>query len=175
LEIKIHDAPPGVTVYPVFELTSIMNYPLIISIYAAIVSTFVATWRVYEFVTERKGRIKVKLRVRKQALLFTNGAMGPEHLALELTIKNMGSKTRFIELPQLQIDIKQNGKYLYMHPQDFDKETKFPLALESGGTYQYAFNYGPIAIEMNNRGLTSVRAVVEDTHEKKYSSSWINI
>lgn len=147
---------------------------LIVSIYAAVVSTAVALWRVYEFWDDKRGKIKVHLNTSTIFPVYQNRSLGDASFVYDITIINRSKHKRHIENPGFVIDKSNNGKK-ELWVADFNSTTNFPYSIESGEKYNHKWPYDGIRSEALNAGATKFRVIVRDTHGKKYLSNWVNI
>jgi len=135
---------------------------LTISIYAAIVSTLVFLWRIFEFIYERIPRIKIELGQIIE---------GNNHFSL-VQITNHSKEKRFIEMPVF-VDkkvFKDNGS-TFGHVGD----KTFPLGIDAGERIEFKIPYSFLTEFKNKYKLKKVKAIVEDTLGKKYKSKWTDI
>lgn len=151
-----------------------MDTKFILSIYAAIISTIVFLWRLYEFYDEKRGNLKVNLKITNQAFVYQNDNIGDWNTFLVAIITNTGKHKRLLERPQIKVDTKVKGKDIFSVISLVDK-TNFPLALEPGEKYEYKMPIEAINEEFKNKGIKKVRSIIQDTHNKTYKSNWFKI
>lgn len=151
-----------------------MDYKLIISIYASVISTIVFVWRLYEFYYDRRGRLKITLKTVSKTPVNVAGIMGNLEIFLIVTVVNIGKNKRHIEEPQFfsNSKIKKNKHFNIL---DFKKTKNFPISLEPGEKFEYPIPYSPLEDDFKEKNITKIKALVFDTLRKKYSSTWFNI
>ncbi|MCC9042714.1 hypothetical protein LNQ81_08420 [Myroides sp. M-43] len=151
-----------------------MDFKLLISIYAAIISTVVFAWRLYEFYYDRVGKLKVSMTTTSRTFVFGNGMLGKTELFLEVCVVNIGKNKRFIEQPSFQSNENFEGKkYLNLLRTDVIK--KFPICLEPGEKFVYDLPYDDLEKELKKAGVSKLRGRVYDTHRKVYRSKWFKL
>jgi hypothetical protein len=151
-----------------------MDLKLFLSIYAAIVSTVVFFWRLYEFYDDKKGKIKVSLAISNELPLYRNNTLGEWATYLVATVTNVGKYKRMIERPQIKVDLKIKGKDVFSII-NFDDQANFPITLEPGQKYEYKMPIATVNDSFRAVGVTKVRSIVRDTHSKSYLSKWFAI
>lgn len=151
-----------------------MDIKLFISLYAALISTIVFIWRIYEFVDDKRGKLKVSLKRQSQAIVDQNNSIGQWQEFLVATVVNVGKYKRQIERPGVKIDAKIDGKNSFSFI-TFDDRTKFPLLLEPGEKFNYLMPIKGIDCEFKNKGASKIKSVVHDTHGKTYTSKWFRL
>ena len=77
-----------------------INWSLVVSIYAAIIATFVAVWRIIEFFYDRKG--KIKIHIINVGFPLTEYYEEDTDSKVITFITNIGSKSRHIKSPYYQ-------------------------------------------------------------------------
>lgn len=149
-----------------------MNLTLIISIYAAAVSTFVAFWRIFEYFNDRNAKVQVSF-----VISYENFPKENKELDLIMIyciyIINKGRTRIFIELPNLFINIKFKGSYLTLNSSL--STSVFPLSLEPGDKYFHEFKGESIELYYYHKDATKVRAEVKDTLGKSFLTEWRKI
>ena len=108
-----------------------MDYKFYISIYAAIISTVVFAWRLYEFYYDRRGKLKITNNYKTQIPVYTNEILGDSKSFLVTTIINRGKSRRFIEEPTYKSNKKVNGK-VHFNVSNLSNKEKYPIAIEPG-------------------------------------------
>lgn len=151
-----------------------MDKKLALSIYAAVISTIVFLWRLYEFYDDRRGKIKPTLEIFTEIPVYQNNSLGDASAFLVATIVNIGKYKRLIERPNIQINSTLDGKNTFKVI-DFDEQTSFPRSLEPGEKYDYKMSLEAIKEKFKSIKVTSVRAIIKDTHISRYKSKWFKI
>lgn len=151
-----------------------MDGKLLVSIYAAVISTVVFVWRLYEFYDDKKGKIKVRLHVITQIPFDMNNKLGTSERFLVATITNLSKYKRLIERPGLKSNIQIDGKSNFSFI-NFEDRTKYPFALEPGEKFEYKMLLDGIDKNFKKKGTTKLKSVVSDTHNKVYYSKWFKL
>lgn len=150
-----------------------MDYKLIVSIYAAIISTFVLIWRLYEFYYDRRGKFTVKIKRNTKYTYIGNSISGNAQMYLTTTIINVGKTKRLIEQPSfisnVKIDNKEHFNFLSL-----TNIIKYPIALDCGEKFEYEVPYETIE-ELKEKDILKIKAIIRDTHGKSHYSSWFKI
>lgn len=146
---------------------------MIVSIYAAIISTFVLIWRLYEFYYDRRGKLMVTIKRNTKVAYMGNSKSGDAQIYLTTTIINVGKTKRFIEQPSfisnVKIDKKEHFNFLSL-----TNIIKYPIALDCGEKFEYEVPYEAIE-ELKDRGIQKMKSIIRDTHGKRHYSSWFKI
>ncbi len=150
-----------------------MDFKLIVSIYAAVISTVVFVWRLYEFYFDRKSKLSVIIRQNTKIPVSSNFKIGESQMYLTTTIINIGKQKRMIEQPNLLSNIKVDDKK-YFNFLSFDNVVEYPIALDSGGKFEYEVNNDVIE-DLKAKGITKIKAMIRDTHGKSHYSKWYKI
>jgi hypothetical protein len=150
-----------------------MDYKLIVSIYAAIISTIVLIWRLYEFYYDRRGKFTVKMKRNTKFTYIGNSLSGDGQNYLTTVIINVGKTKRLIEQPSFIGNVKVENKK-YFNFLSITNIIKYPLTLDSGEKFEYEVPYETIE-ELKEKGITKVKAIIRDTHGKSHYSSWYKI
>ncbi len=150
-----------------------MDYKLIVSIYAAIISTVVLIWRLYEFYYDRKSRLEVKIRRNTKIPVSANLNFGESKMYLTTTIVNVGKPKRLIEQP-IFMGNKKVDNQKYFNYLSFTNVAKYPIALDSGEKYEYEVANDVIE-DLKAKGISKIRAVIRDTHGKSHYSKWFEL
>lgn len=151
-----------------------MDYKFWVSIYAAIVSTIVFFWRLYEFYLDRRGKLKISNSYITQLPIYSNQNIGNDEIFFVVTITNLSKNKRQIEVPRFKLDTKINGKE-YFNFLDFNTKEKFPKALEPRDKYTYKVNFEVIEQNLKKSGISEIKTIIIDTYGKKYYSKWFEI
>ena len=151
-----------------------MDYKFLVSIYAAIVSTIVFLWRVYEFYIDRRGKLKITNGYVTQIPFYVNQEIGNTESFFTVTITNHSKNRRQIEIPRFKLDKKLDKKE-YFNFVDFNSTEKFPKSLEPGDKYSYKVNSKVIENELKKNGVSEIKTIIIDTYGKKYYSKWFKI
>ncbi len=151
-----------------------MDIKLIISIYAAIVSTIVFFWRVYEFYDNRKGKLKVGLNIGSEVLYQGSTKATDWQQYLYANIVNVSTHKRQIKRPAIEADREVNGRKISIIV-SAEVTTNFPLPLEPGDIHSYKMPMDAIEKEYIKNGVKKLRAVVTDTHGRSYKSNWLEL
>ncbi len=151
-----------------------MDYKFWISIYAAVISTIVFFWRLYEFYLDRRGKLKIITSCVSQLPIYGGNNVGEFEDFLVVTITNFSKNKRQIEIPRFKGDIKINGKQ-HFNFLDLNTKENYPIALDPGDKHLYKVHYNVIKTDLKNHGITKIKAIVIDTYGKKYYSEWYKI
>ena len=150
-----------------------MDYKLIVSIYAGIISTIVFIWRLYEFYYDRRSKLDVKIRQNTKIPVSSNLKFGESQMYLTTTIINVGKPKRLIEQPTFMSDKKvDNQKHFNFI--SFTNIVKYPVTLNSGEKHEYEVTDDVIE-ELKTKGVSKIKAIIRDTHGKSYYSKWFEI
>jgi hypothetical protein len=150
-----------------------MDYKLIVSIYAAVISTVVFVWRLYEFYSDRKSKLNIKITKITKTPVSNNLKFGESQTYLTTTIINIGKPKRMIEQPIfMSSKIVDNQKYFNFL--SFANVVKYPIALDCGEKFEYEVTNDVIE-DLKEKGITKIKAVVRDTHGKGHYSKWYEI
>ena len=148
-----------------------MDYKIIISVYAALISTIVFIWRIFEFYYDRKGKFTIRMNnVYKVPLLIGDMTQGTSFLIIKIT--NISNNKRFIEEPTFISDSKDYKNFNLLK---LDKTVNYPLVLEPGQTHEYSVNLNDLIIELKIHQITKIKTILRDTHNKKYYSDWFEL
>ena len=150
-----------------------MEYKLIVSIYAAVVSTIVFIWRLYEFYVDRRTKFNITLKRNTQIPVCANYKFGESQTFLTTTIINIGKPKRHIEQPIFKANKKVDGQEFFNFL-SFENVIKYPVTLDSGEKFEYEVTNDVIE-ELKTKGITKIKAIVRDTHGKSYESKWFEI
>ena len=150
-----------------------MDFKLIVSIYAAVISTVVFVWRLYEFYSDRKSRLNVRIKQNTKIPVSNNLKLGESQMYLTTTIINIGKPKRMIEQPTF-ISNKKVDNQKHFNFLSFSNVEKYPIALDSGEKYEYEVINNVIE-DLKAEGITKIKAVVRDTHGKSHYSKWYEI
>lgn len=151
-----------------------MDYKFLISIYAAVISTVVFAWRLYEFYYDRIGKLNVSVKSIFRTNVYGNGKLGNTESFLIVSVVNIGKNKRFIEQPRFQSNANFEGrKHLNLVRTDVIK--KYPICLEPGEKFEYDLPYNDIKEDLKKAGVTKIKARVYDTHGKVYISKWFRL
>jgi hypothetical protein len=151
-----------------------MDYKLLISIYAAVISTIVFAWRLYEFYYDRVGKLNVSVRTAFRTNVYQTGDLGKTESFLIVYIVNIGKNKRFIEQPRFQSNTNFEGqKYLNLVRTDVIKT--YPICLEPGEKFEYDLPYDKLKEDLKKAGVTKIKGRVYDTHGKVYRSKWFKL
>lgn len=145
------------------------DYRLWISIYAAVISTFVLLWKLFEFYHTNKGRLTLTTNVITQ---YITGNTHDKKTFLRTSITNTGNTKRLIQKPYVLTDLKTKDKYRnFFTP---GKIINYPIKLEIGEIHEDYIGIDAIT-QMKKVGVTKIKIFVADTQGKKYKSKWFNI
>lgn len=151
-----------------------MDYKLLISIYAAVISTVVFAWRLYEFYYDRIGKLNVSVKSTFRTNVYSNGSVGNPESFLIVSVVNIGKNKRFIEQPRFQSNVNFEGqKYLNLVRTDVIKN--YPICLEPGERFEYDLPYSKIVKDLKKAGVRKIKARIYDTHGKVYLSKWFEL
>jgi hypothetical protein len=150
-----------------------MDYKLIVSVYAAIIATFVLIWRLYEFYYDRRGKFTVKIKINTKYTLIGNSKSSKIQMYLTTTIVNVGKTKRLIEQPSyksnIKIDKKEHFNFLIL-----SNFIKYPITLDCGDKFEYEVPFEAIE-ELKEKGILKIKAIIRDTYGKSHYSSWFKI
>lgn len=149
-----------------------IDFKVIVSVYAAIVSTVVFVWRLYEFYDDKKGKMKVSLSKISQVPMYYNHSLGQWEEFIVATIINIGKHKRQIERPSLKVIPKINDQEFF-NVIVFESPN-FPLGLEPGQKFEYKLPIASIT-EFRSKGVNKIKCKVVDTHGDFYESPWHDI
>jgi hypothetical protein len=150
------------------------DYKLWISIYAAVISTVVFAWRLYEFYYDRIGKLNVSVKTTFRTNVYGDGNIGNTESFLVVSIVNIGKNKRFIEQPRFQSNANyEENKYLNLVRTDIIKT--YPICLEPGEKFDYDLPYDKIGEDLKKAGVKKIKARVYDTHGKVYRSKWFEL
>lgn len=149
-----------------------MDYKLWISIYAAIISTFVFLWRLYEFYYDRRGKFTVNIKCNTKYEV-ANFKMGDSQMYLTTTIINIGKTKRLIEQPTF-IGYSKINNVEHFNFLDFKNIIKYPITLDSGEKFEHEVPYDVLE-NLKEKGVSKIKAIIRDTHGKKHYSQWFEI
>jgi len=146
-----------------------------VSIYAAIVSTIVFLWRIYEFFDDRRGKITIKIRsVIENEFIPQTGYQGDWRGYLIATITNLSKNKRHIKKPFIEVNKKIEGKNLFSF-HNLEDRTSYPTPLEPGEEFEFKMQLDGINKNFKDKGVTKIKLDVSDTHDKRYSSKWFDL
>jgi hypothetical protein len=151
-----------------------MDYKFWLSIYAAVTSTIVFLWRLYEFYLDRRGKLKISNSYITQFPLCENKNIGKGEVVFVVTITNFSKNKRQIEIPRFKLNTKIDGKE-YFNFVDFNATEKFPRTLEPGDKYSYKINSKVIKSKFKKTGVSEIKTMIIDTYGKKYYSKWFKV
>ena len=150
-----------------------MDYKLIVSIYAGIISTIVFIWRLYEFYYDRRGKLNIKIKRNTKIPVSANYKFGESQMYLTTTIINVGKPKRLIEQPTFmsnkKVDNQKHFNFL-----SFTNIIKYPITLASGEKHEYEVT-DEVIDELKAKGISKIKAVIRDTHGKSHYSKWFKI
>ncbi|WP_343486035.1 hypothetical protein [Allomuricauda sp. d1] len=150
-----------------------MDYKLIVAIYAAIVSTIVFIWRLYEFYADRKSKFNIKINRVTKIPVSANYKLAESQTFLTTTIVNVGTPKRHIEQPIFKANKKVDGQK-YFNFLSFDNVIKYPITLDSGEKFVYDVS-DDVSVDLKTKGILKIKAIIKDTHGKNYESKWFKI
>lgn len=150
-----------------------MDYKLIVSLYAATISTIVLIWRLYEFYYDRRGKLNVKIKRNTKIPVSAGLHFGDSQMYLTTTIINVGKTKRLIEQPGFMADKKVDNQK-YFNFLSFTNVIKYPISLDSGEKFEYEVTIDVIE-DLKKKGITKIKAFIRDTHGKSYYSKWFEI
>jgi hypothetical protein len=151
-----------------------MDYKFWLSIYAAVTSTIVFLWRLYEFYLDRRGKLKISNSYITKFPLCENKNIGKGEVFFVVTITNFSKNKRQIEIPRFKLNTKIDGKE-YFNFVDFNATEKFPRTLEPGDKYSYKINSKVIKTKFKKTGVSAIKTMIIDTYGKKYYSKWFEV
>ena len=139
-----------------------MPSSLTISIYAAIVSTLVFLWRIFEFFYDRYPSINIETG---------QSIEGNNHFCI-VQITNRSKQKRFVDAPLFIADklFKETG-YMF----GYEGDLTFPFAIDSGEQIEFKIPYSVLTNYKKKYKVKRIRAIIKDTFGKKYKSKWTDI
>ncbi len=147
-----------------------------VAAYAAVVSTAALGWNIYDAVRKNRGRLKVEGNIAFGfSVSMLEGARNTG-AQMRIDVTNIGFGRRYIYEPILEFnrDIGGKGERRFAVTKIFGGD-KFPLALDSGGTYNRTFPLADLFSGLAKIGelkeSDKFRVVVRDTLNKKHKSS----
>ena len=150
-----------------------MDYKLIVSIYAAVISTVVLVWRLYEFYYDRKSKLNIRIRQNTKIPVSSNLKFGESQMYLTTTIINIGKPKRMIEQPIFisnnKVDNQKHFNFI-----SFTNVVNYPIPLDSGEKHVYEVTNDVIE-DLRVKGVTKIKALIRDTHGKSHYSKWFEI
>ena len=150
-----------------------MDFKLLVSIYAAIISTIVFIWRLYEFYYDRRGKFAINIKCNTKYEINANYKFGDSQMYLTTTIINIGKTKRLIEQPTFIGNTKINNKE-HFNFLDFKNIIKYPITLDSGEKFEHEVPYNALE-DLKEKGVSKIKAIIRDTHGKKHYSKWFEI
>jgi hypothetical protein len=148
-----------------------MDSTTVISIYAAVISTFVFIWQIYEFYHDRKGKIRIKVIDVGFPLAEYYDESDTSHEVISL-ITNVGSQTRHIKSPYFNVRpamvLKEHSQIL------LNGSYNGPIELQPGQEVTYRIPM-PLLVKYRKAGVRKIRVEVGDTHKKLYKSKWVRL
>ena len=151
-----------------------MDFKFWVSVYAATISTIVFIWRLYEFYYDRIGKLNISIKNSTRTNVYANGNISRPELFLIVEIVNIGKNKRFIEQPIFVTNLKEKDKK-FLNLIRTDKIQKFPICLEPGEKFEYDLPFDEMYQSLKSNKVFKLKAIIEDTHRKKYFSKWFNI
>lgn len=151
-----------------------MDTTLIISIYAASLSTAVALWRVYEFFDDKRGKIEATLSISTQFITYEGGGISDGKTFYGVSIVNKGKHKRIIERPSIKLN-KSNSGEKNIVAFDMKSVENFPRPLEVGEKYEYNLQFINLKQQLLEKGASKFRFSVRDTHGRTYWSNWMKL
>lgn len=148
------------------------DYKLIVSLYAAIISTFVFFWKLYEFYHNNKGKLVVKTSIITQIITGTNNSPRQESKFLKISITNTGNNSRLINKPLILTDLKGDDKF--MSTFTINKIQNYPIKLNFGEVHDDYIGIDAIE-QLKKLGAKKYKGYVSDTLNKKYQSKWYKL
>ena len=150
-----------------------MDVKLAISIYAAVISTIVFIWRLYEFYYDKKSKLSVRISLNTKIPVSKNLEFNSSYMCLTTTIINVGRPKRMIEQPTFMSDKKvENEKHFNFI--SFSNVVNYPIPLNSGEKHVYEVTNDVIE-DLKSEGVTKIKAIVSDTHGKNHYSQWYKL
>ena len=156
---------------------------ILISIYAAIISTIALLWNIINSILDKMSRLEVKSEFYT-TMIFpgSNAEQGPG--LMQITIVNKSKKTKYIKTPQLQLsynhgwnntngDKHKNRVNLCMIA---DKRT-YPLEMKSESELilKYPFDKASEWICKESSNNSKFKVIITDTTGKEYKSKSLSI
>ncbi|MDP2159077.1 MAG: hypothetical protein Q8K02_01230 [Flavobacterium sp.] len=152
----------------------------LLTIYAAVVSTVVLLWRIFEFRYDRRVKIKFQLSRSKMPYSkyeeFEDGTflgLNTTYSVVKFRIVNLGNKERFlndINIIYRKDDTNENSSgYI-----DISKFIEFPKLIKPGEeiVFKVNLNHNIISTLYQPKKIISQ---VYDTHSRIYESNWLEI
>jgi len=148
-----------------------IDWKIITAVYAAIVSTFVAIWRIYEYIDDRKGRITIKLITGSNTAITEFWDDEDKEFHITALITNVGKKSRYLKTPYFivlpRMSIPEHSELLKSQAA---KRTP-PTQILPGEEIQYDIPMW-LLVKYRQMGAQKMQVQVFDTHRKLYKSEW---
>ena len=148
-----------------------MDFKFWTSVYAAIISTIVFIWRLYEFYYDRRGKFTVELKKIHRTPVI-NYKVGDSVAFLVIKITNVGKNKRFIDEPTFESDSKLKKHFNLLN---FNKKENYPIALEPGEIHEYSVEFEDLKNDLSKSNIKKIKALIFDTQKNKYKSNWLNL
>lgn len=157
--------------------------PIIISAYAAIISTITLVWNIINSILDKRDKITVDARFNQTMFWSEGGKMISGPILLVVSIVNHSKRMKYIKVPSLKFSYHHGNKI-----SDDNDDTivnlhyksgivKFPIELkpESEVTLEYPLALGSGWFLNNSTDKSTFKVRVVDTINKEYTSKKVSI
>ncbi|WP_462392155.1 hypothetical protein [Clostridium cadaveris] len=157
--------------------------PILISIYAAIISTITLIWNILNSILDKMSRIEVNANFYT-TMAFKDSELEQGPGVLQIAILNKSKRIKYIKIPQLELsynhgldlgedDKKKNMVNLYLAGINLT----FPIEMkpESEIILKYPLGKGSEWIYKNAKENDTFRVVIKDTTKKEYKSNHLQV
>lgn len=146
---------------------------IILTIYAAIISTISLVWNIVLAVLEKRSNLKIIVEFRETLTAGTNGNAITGPIVLYIRITNRSKYTKYISGVYIKLPYKAASGKVFML---LKKNVQFPIELSPEKEYVYKFvpvaNNSELMLQNFRRGKSHI--IVTDTVLKKYRSTTFN-
>ncbi|MDB2104004.1 hypothetical protein PMW00_13360 [Clostridium paraputrificum] len=159
------------------------NPTIIVSAYAAIISTIALIWNIINSILDRLDRIKVSVRFNRTILGCENEKIeeGPDLMVI--SVVNKSARVKYIKAPSLKLSYHHGNKLSEKEDDtivtlyNIKKRINYPLEIkpESEITLEYPFQANSNWIFNNSHESSKFKVVITDTVNKKYNSKRIKL
>lgn len=162
----------------------IENPAILISAYAALISTIALAWNITNSILDKIERITVKAGFYTTMVIDNNGELIQGPGLLEISIVNETKRVKYVKVPQIKLDynhgwdMKGNDKGNHVVNLNLrGSKITYPLEIkpESEITLKYPFSNESKWIYEKSRNNSIFRVIISDTIGKKYKSKKLKI
>jgi hypothetical protein len=154
-----------------------MELKEVMALYAAIISTAVFVWRLFEWADSKKGKLKIKHFLSAKQLVFGDNSFGQVSSHYVFSITNHGFNKRYISGFLFEADKKLDGDISTFTLLDILKEYNKIDALEPGQNFKIEFpvlQFGILQLQQQYH-IKKFRLEITDSLGKKYHSNWARL